>query len=280
MHLDARTFPEAWSTLRVVMKGHGRPVTTETWQGVDVRQRPDAATYELLNVTLTLDLRGEGDVNTQDPDVWRQEIRPNLPWADDHFAERVSGSPLNPPPSWAWWPWAGSAAKHRNNEEKFNHTYPERYWPKYAGERPGTLAARDGSTLQTHYGIRSAYGDLDDLVTLLVQQPHTRQAYLPIFFPEDTGVGDGGRKPCTLGYQFILREGGLHCFYPMRSCDLVRHFRDDVYLTIRLMLWIIEQCRHSAYGCVVSPVWETARLASLTMHMTSLHIFENDRRAL
>ena len=43
-----------------------------------------------------------------------------------------------------------------------------------------------------------------------VKEPHTRQAWIPLFFPEDTGVGDGGRKPCTLGYQIIVREGNAH----------------------------------------------------------------------
>ena len=32
------------------------------------------------------------------------QIKPNLPWANDHFEERVGGLPLNPPPSNEWWP--------------------------------------------------------------------------------------------------------------------------------------------------------------------------------
>src|SRR6185369_12458389 len=117
-----------------------------------------------------------------------------------------------------------------------------------------------------------------DVIELMLKDPLTRQAYLPIFFPEDTGVGDGGRKPCTLGYQFIVRpdehdEPRLHVYYPMRSCDLLRHFRDDCYLTVRLALWMLEQLRErSDY----QQSWAKTRLATLSMHMTSLHCFVGD----
>jgi len=252
MMIETKLFPQALSILRAAMLDQSTVVKTETWQGQDVRARPDAVTNELLNVTLCADLRRQEDL-----EAWRQEVKPNLPWADDHFLERVSGEPLNPPPSWAWWPWSGSASKHRDAAEKFNHTYPERYWPKLAGGGP-------------HEGIRGQYGDLADVVNLLVQQPHSRQAYLPIFFPEDTGVGDGGRKPCTLGYQFIMRGGRLHVFYPMRSCDLMRHFADDFYLTVRLLLWMLVELRQR------DATWNLVRPGTLTMHMTSLHVFAND----
>jgi hypothetical protein len=258
--VNARSFLVLDSRLRNRMLNEGKRVHPARWQGLDISSRPDAEMVELLNVTMDIDLRGIPDL-----DHWRQEIRPNLPWADDHFLERVSGKPLNPPPSWAWWPWA-SSAKHFREGEKFNHTYPERYWPKEAGEAP---------MLPTNFGIRGPYGDLNDVVELLRRDPLTRQAYLPIFFPEDTGVGDGGRKPCTLGYQFIVRENKLHVFYPMRSCDLLRHFRDDCYLTVRLALWVLEQLA-ATEGPNDNPFWTEIELGSLVMHTTSLHCFIGD----
>lgn len=257
--LGGRTFGEAFANLKAFMVKHGQQVRTERWQGVDVSKRPDAETTELVNVTVGVDLKGISDL-----DHWRRDIKPNLPWADEHFAERVCGEPLNPPPSWERWPWAGSAAKHLSAQQ-FNHTYPERFWPKYAGAPDWS----DKSLLRVHRGIRWQYGDLSDVVEMLRKEPHTRQAYLPMFFPEDTGVGDGGRKPCTLGYQFLVRDGRLHMYYPMRSCDLVRHYSDDVYLAVRLMLWVIEQCE-----------WDHVRPGELVMHMTSLHVFANDMIAL
>ena len=77
--------------------------------------------------------------------------------------------------------------------------------------------------------------------------------------------------PCTLGYHFIRRDDRLHCIYPMRSCDYIRHFRDDVYLTLRLQLSILQQLAHRK-----PEQWANTRMGTLTMHITSLHCFEID----
>lgn len=226
-------------------------------------------------------------------------VKPNLPWADDHFLERVGGEPLNPGVQWANWPWASSADKHRKAETgaepTFNHSYMERLWPKWAGMTPGGylplklngprrypgspeyFMADDGNGTMTgpHAGIRWKYGDLQSLVELLAREPDTRQAWIPLFFPEDTGVGDGGRKPCTLGYQFIVREGAISIYYPLRSCDYVRHFRDDIYLAIRLLLWVIDRCTE------INPAfWGDVVPGYYVMHATSLHVFANDYREM
>lgn len=233
-------------------------VHTERWQGVDISKDPAACSYELLNVAVSVPLLG-----IERLDHWREDIEPNLPWADDHFEERVGGEPLNPGVEWANWPWGKSADRFRDGDGIFNHTYMERLWPKYARRQRGD---------DPHSGIGWRYGDLDDLVDLLVVEPLTRQAYIPLFFPEDTGIGDGGRKPCTLGYHIIVRKNRAHIYYPIRACDLVRHFQDDCYMAVRLLLWIIDQCRDKD----VTGIWNEIGPGSYTMHCTSLHVFEND----
>lgn len=265
------------------------PVHTERWQGDDISKRPEMVSYELLNWNCNIGM----DWMTQ---LWGMKewshpglleevakiIEPNLPWADDHFLERVGGEPLNPGVQWANWPWASSADKFRD-QGAFNHTYMERFWPKWAAKTEGgLLSAHDGETHSMrlvpvedqnlpHQGLRHEYGDLADLVLLLANEPLTRQAWIPLFFPEDTGVGDGGRKPCTLGYQFIMRDGQLSIYYPLRSCDFVRHFRDDIYMAIRLLLWVLDRCRE------INPsVWNDVTPGYYAMHCTSLHIFKND----
>jgi hypothetical protein len=130
---------------------------------------------------------------------------------------------------------------------------------------------------EANKGYRFPYGDLDDLVTLLANEPTTRQAYLPIWFPEDLGACRlKKRVPCSLGYQLIMRDNKLHIVYYLRSCDFVRHFRDDVYLTIRLALWVLEQCRLAAPG----KEWSDVKLGTLRMHVTSLHVFVSDIKIL
>lgn len=259
-------------------------VETESWQGV----KANLATRELPFISRSFDLEGREDLNH-----WRADIEPNLPWADDHFAERVSGEPLNPGEQWRNWPYAHGAARHVAGG-RFNHTYAERLWPKFArrtgdGRLPEgtTHAARrypaKGEDLRPRYGIAGYYGDLDDLVNLLVAEPHTRQAWIPLFFPEDTGTGDRGRKPCTLGYQFLLRDGQMHMYYPLRSCDLVRHLRDDWYLAVRLLLWVLDQCRlrgSSGGYHSVGYRWRDVRPGTFFFHATSLHVFETDVPAL
>lgn len=368
---------------------NSKPVHTERWQGWNIQGNPSYRTHELLNYNFKVDCSGY----ERDLEAYATDIKPNLPWADDHFLERVGGHPINPGVEWANWPGAVAANKHRgsamgptlppqdwaylagmidgegtiywrnkerwqgvvrvyqkdrmicdhlcklfgvgtvrsNNEKtktnihgkvvnnhcyywqvnsqldtqwlltevipylvikkekakgalevikrtietgsgyplkkvwgkdwdaKFNHNYMMRMWPK--GE--------NGSPYLGMFG--GPYGTLRDVVDLLVKEPLTRQAYLPMFFPEDTGYGDGGRKPCTLGWQFMVRDKKLHIFYPMRSCDFIRHFRDDVYLAIRLGCWIIDECIKQD-----PETWRDVVIGEYAMHMTSLHIFEND----
>jgi len=226
-------------------------IQTEKWQGYDLKKLPGSRMREVYSTYLQFPT-----VRTR-LEIYRKEIGPNLPWADDHFEERVGGIPLNPGETWKSWPWSNKADHSRRFEGKFSHTYMERYWPR-------TL---EGERLK---GLRFEYGDLNDLVSLLEREPNTRQAYLPIFFPEDTGAIHGDRIPCSLGYLFTHRSGYLHIHYAIRSCDLYRHFRDDVYMTIRLLFWVLEKLKER------NPYWKKVKPGIFSMWIGSLHLFIND----
>lgn len=257
-----------------------RGVPAQPWQGRD--EKPEFATRELMNYTFTHELKG-----VEDLDEYRKDIKPNLPWADDHFQERVCGQPINPGVEWANWPWGNSADSFRDENGMFNHNYMERYWPKYAGQLGPTKSAKEfqlqhklelsryaRATDPENFGIRNEYGDLNDLVQSLALNPLSRQEWFPIFHPEDVGEVVGGRKPCSLGYQFWVRDNQLHCYYPLRSCDFMHHMQDDIYLTIRLMLWVLNECR--CLDTSTDWFWHNVRMGTLTMHCTSLHVFAND----
>lgn len=220
----------------------GSEVHPERWQGVDA----PAPMLELLEASLRTSI-------PPTPKELVSAIKPNLPWAEDHFQERVSGVPFNPPPSAEYWPFNPSSFEFRE-DKKYTHTYPERMWPK--------------TVMQPHSGIRYPFGDLDDVVALLQREPSTRQAFLPIWFPEDTGAVHGGRVPCTLGYLFRVRDGYMHITYYIRSCDYFRHFRDDIYMAGRLLQWMID-----ATGLEVQP-------GCLNMYMGSLHCWLQERELL
>jgi thymidylate synthase len=201
----------------------------------------------------------------------REQINPNVSWADEHFEERVSKLPLNPPPSHERWPYAQKNNAEFGGMEKFSHTYPERIWPKYRN------VTKDGTVLDESIikGFRYDYGDFNDVVDLMAREPFTRQAFLPIWFPEDTGTVHGERVPCTIGYHFIRRADWVHVVYYIRSCDFFRHFRDDIYLCIRKLFWLIENLQR------IDPEnWEGVKPGTLTMHITSLHAWASEKPML
>jgi hypothetical protein len=259
-------------TINEVAKGlleDGIRVSVPTWQALDVSNKPQGATVELMNFCLDLGI-------PDNIEELQAKIRPNLPWAEEHFQERVSGIPYNPPPSAANWPFTqGKHKEHtqvsRAAEGQFSHTYPERFWPKQAGRYVDHAIPVAGG--KTNIGIRYEYGDLLDVVNLLARQPTTRQAYLPVFFPEDTGAVHGQRIPCSIGYQFLMREDKLNVLYTIRSCDLLRHFADDVYMACRLGQWVREACEQHE-GPELE--WVDVEMGRLFMHIGSLHVFEGD----
>ncbi len=211
---------------------------------------------EAYNVTL------QCEVSISVP-AWQEKVQPNLPWAEDHFMERVGGEPLNPGEQYKNWPYFEAQGEEHRETGRFSHTYMERFWPKFAGQSPGS---------DPMLGISAWYGDLDDLVVLLQERPMTRQAYLPIWFPEDLDAAGGGeRVPCTLGYHFQRRPQGkghdvhaLDITYFMRSCDWFRYLRDDVYMAGRLLQWVVDRVEGTEEG-------------RLTMHIVNLHVFADER---
>jgi len=238
----------------------GENVEVPTWQALPTEGLPQGKTVEITDVTIAYEIpHGQEEL--------QRDIKANQPFAEAQFQDRVSGKPLNPPPSHELWPWAHHNPDHQK-EEKFSHSYPERFWSKNAK----VLAAN---------GVRYPWwtypnvGDLNDVLALLAEQPTTRQAYLPVFFPHDTGAVHGQRIPCTLGYLFMFRRGQLNITYYIRSCDFLRHMRDDIYMTCRLAQWMTDCLR----GQVHEPtheVWEKAEVGHMTMHIGSLHIFRGD----
>lgn len=213
----------------------GEDVDAGRWQGYATEGKPDLMTKEILDLSFRVEM-------PEWIDSLVQQISPNLPWADDHFEERVGGTPMNPDPSYKDWPWWQGQESSKQAGEQFTHTYSERFWPRYANYLDGK-EFRERQT-QGRVGIRYRYGDLSDVIDLLVREPFGRQAYLPIFFPEDTGAVHRGRIPCTLGYHFMRRGNQLHMWYHIRSCDAVRHFRDDLYLAARLLMWVRDVCQY------------------------------------
>lgn len=277
-----------------------QPIHTGQWQSMDVSSSKHHATHEMTDVSVCI------KQIPRNQSLLHQLTHPDLPWAEEHFSERVSGIPHNPPPSHEVWPYAV-----RGNDDHliaglmFDHTYPERFWPRHAGGCHDSYAfAPDGSVqaVDRHgqgdvtqvcsgrHGIRFDYGDLSDVVNLLVRSPLTRQAYLPVWFPEDTGASahkghydshrDGDpspiRVPCTLGYHFMIRDGSLSTRYYIRSCDAYRHMLNDIYMACRLTQWMVDQVLTGRGHNKECLHYDELIPGSLIMHISSLHVMVGD----
>lgn len=240
------------------------------WQGKVVTGKPDMETFELLNHSSTVWLPDE------DLQGYRDDIHPDLPWADDHFMERVCGYPLNPGTQWAKWRLGKGANQFREPSGRFNHNYMERFWPRFARKVPASEypQPRNLEGLLPNHGILYEYGDLSSVIQLLAREPLNRQSFLPIFFPEDTGAVHKDRTPCTLGYHFINRNDQLHCVYYLRSCDVTNHWRNDLYMSVRLIIWVLNKLRE------IDPYWSDVGVGTLTTHITSFHCFRGEMHKL
>lgn len=229
---------------------YGTEVNPGKWQGIELDPRQTMLESTQLSLKLPIP-------NSQT--ALESSCQPDMPWAEDHFRERVAGEPCNPGKTYKYWPYntfKDEGDEFKNEGSKFSHTYMERFWP----------VLTDSGKIRR--GIRYRYGDLADVIALLKSNPETRQAFLPVYFPEDTGATHGKRIPCTIGYQFIYRHNQLNVIYFIRSCDAYRHFRNDIYLTMRLAQWVAKET-----GLDLMP---GRPLGTLQMVIGSFHIFKSD----
>jgi hypothetical protein len=214
----------------------GKIIKTTKWQGV----HSPPPMIEVLNATF------EAQIPETELELVDQTKPHLLDWCREHFLERIGGEPLNPPPSHERWLMGTDKFL---DHEIFSHTYPERFWPSTLCE-----------------GIRFEVGDLSTLIRVLRNEPDTRQAVLPMYYPEDlTAALEHHRVPCSLYWHFMLRDDQLHCWYDLRSCDAHRHFAHDVYLACRLAQWVRDQALPSS------------KMGKLHFRAHSFHAFENDR---
>jgi len=101
-------FREAIRQVHDALITKGQVVDPGRWQGVSTEGRPDLQTVEVENVVFTVPMpqpKPEECAMEQPLFMARDEIEPNLPWADDHFAERVGRVPSNPGEAYKGWPW-------------------------------------------------------------------------------------------------------------------------------------------------------------------------------
>jgi len=135
----------------------------------------------------------------------------DLEWCLAEFEERTGGIPLNPGEAWKirepYW------KQFLNQWDQFDYAYPQRM----------SL-------------------NLDRVIKALKQDINTRRAFLPIIDIVNDDADDFTRRfPCSLGYLFQYRQGGLNMTYLLRSSDFFEHLTNDLWLANRLQYYVAEK---------------------------------------
>lgn len=204
-------FREVYSEVMRDLAEMGKVVRPKTMQNKNIDGDKDYETKELQNYSYTI-LHPERVLNDPHEKV-------DVEWCEAEFLERISPLPINP----------GEAYKLR----------PE-VWNEFLVPNPGWDHLPD-RVFDYTYSERM-YDQLPKLIEYLKADPDTRRAYLSIWNPYDLMIVDTlVRVPCSLGYLFQIRDGKLTVKYSMRSCDIMTHFANDVYLAAKLQAYVAEQ---------------------------------------
>lgn len=214
----------------------GIVVRPATMQDKYVKGNPDYETKELQNYSYCLLEAKSSEI----PGVIQ-------PWADAEFGERITDPFLRHHEY-------GLSTPNFINPGKAWELRPE-VWTEYLHE---------GKMAYTYNELLWKNDQLMKIMGALINDPDSRQLWVSLWNPEKDPDFLGGisRVPCSLGYAFQVRDGKLNMHYVMRSCDFATHFRNDVYLAIKLLEWMAEKTHY--------PV------GSFTHTIFSLHVYNKD----
>ena len=188
------------------LKEMGIRYQSDTVQDQQVGDNPDYETLELMGYSYCIQ-------RYEDMELLLHERNCNIDWVKHECEERLDLSlPFkNPGVAWMenpefWKPFL--------RDGYFSYSYPERW-----------------------------HAQIPYIINELSTRPNTRQAILSMYESTKDIMNWGGRDrvPCSLSYQFIIREGKLNVIYSQRSCDYTLFWASDVYLTIRLMKFIADK---------------------------------------
>ena len=223
---------EMYLELEREIKHNGLTVQVETVQDKKVKDDKEYLTKELLGYSFLVK-------NTSDRDKWIKTLNCNLDWCKEEFAERTSVHEVNPGKAWKL---RRKIWQEFIHDGKFSYTYNER--------------------------LRN---QLNKTIDLLNTNPRSRQAIITIYDQHQDIDNRAGQKriPCSMYYQFFIREGKLNLIYNIRSNDFVNHFPYDLWLAAELQQYIAQHNKHVA-----------GKVGDLIYFCGSLHVFYKDCREI
>lgn len=174
--------------------------------------------------------------------IYKEDADRIIKYCKQEIADRCSGKPLNPGNSYKVRPDMWS--KFLEGDNRFSYQYAERLWTN---------------------------DQFKTVIECLKKDSGTRQAVLSVWNPDLdmnlTKLGGGNRIPCSLNYQFLIRNNRLHCIYSMRSNDCLGHHIIDLYCASGLMEYVVKS---------LSKTYPNLKVGSLTYICGSLHVFRWD----
>jgi len=180
----------------------GLEVHPASMQNKIVRGDDQYITKEMINYSYALLYREEEDY------LFLTDPR-SKEWCKAEFKERISGKVLNPGKAWKirmelWKEFLVNTVSGK----RFDYTYSERIIVCNA---------------------------LLKIIYELNNNPDSRQCILTIWQPQDiVNIGGRARVPCSIYYQFMIRNNQLIIIYNQRSADVFAHFGNDIWLAWEL----------------------------------------------
>ena len=211
-------------------------VHTQTMQNKQISDDPAYITKEIQAFEFCI-------IDTSDKDKMPNTTHE---WLNAEFGERVSPTFKNP----------GEAYKLR----------PE-VWEQFLVHRTGIYPSvnpqgDERDEFEYTYNERIQW-QLEAVIAELREHPDTRQAIIEV---HDRAIDQERmgkmRVPCSMFYQFMLRDGKLDVIYVMRSTDFATHFQNDI--------WLADELRRFIALNLNLPIGKFIMFAS------SLHIYKKD----
>jgi len=128
---------------------------------------------------------------------------------------------------------------------------------------------QDGRFDYTYSERINMYNQLDHAITALMDDKHTRRSMVMVFEPMDATASKGfqTRIPCSISYQFMIRNNKLMVLYYIRSNDYFKHFAIDIWLTHALQDYVLKQLKG---------VYPDLKCGSLNYYAGSFHAYNED----
>ena len=205
----------------------GIDIHPQTMQDKDVRDDPNY---------LTKEIRGYGfkitDWDWDEATIKqmlacyydKEEARRVLAYICTEFQDRVAGRPLNPGNSYLTRTDVWDEFLH---DDQFAYTYSERMTPQL-----NIILEELKANTESRQAIINIHSNICPMGHNMV-----------IDSTDLANRGAGGRVPCSMYYQIMVRESKVDLIYTMRSCDFLTHFPVDISIALLLQSWFAHKLK-------------------------------------